>query len=230
MNILITGSNRGIGLEFVRQYAEAGETIHACCRKPEKADKLKQLAQVSDRIKIHILDVTHQDSVDQIAHVLKDTPIDLLINNAGISGNQERQNINDMDYDSWAKTLAINSMAPLRMIQAFQPHLKKSGSGAKIITISSLVGALNHKMGGDYAYRSSKAAINKIMQLIAIDFEKDGIIACPVHPGWVRTDMGGYNADISVEESVTGLRQVINKLTIQDSGRFWQYDGKELDW
>jgi NAD(P)-dependent dehydrogenase (short-subunit alcohol dehydrogenase family) len=225
--ILITGANRGIGLEFVRQYAADGDTVHACCRDPGAAADLRA---VEGHVNVHALDVADQVSVDRLAATLKDIPIDLLINNAGVYGGHDDQDLGRMNYDGWADVLAINTMAPLRMIQAFLPGLKKAGRGSKIVTISSRMGAMSDRRPGSYAYRSSKAAVNKIMQLVAADVASDGIIACPFHPGWVRTDMGGSDADISVEESVSGLRQTIAGLTQKDSGHFFQWNGSTLDW
>jgi NAD(P)-dependent dehydrogenase (short-subunit alcohol dehydrogenase family) len=233
MNILITGANRGIGLEFVRQYAAAGEAVHAGCRNPGEAKDLQALAARYAGVKIHALDVTDQASVDGLAFALKDIPVNLLINNAGVYGGtlgETPQDLEGMDYGMWADVFAINTMAPLRVIQAVLPNLKAAGRGAKIVTISSRMGAMSDARPGSYAYRSSKAAVNKIMQLVAMDLAQYGIIACPFHPGWVRTDMGGTGADISVEESVSGLRATIAGLTQKDSGRFWQWNGQTLDW
>jgi NAD(P)-dependent dehydrogenase (short-subunit alcohol dehydrogenase family) len=227
MHILITGANRGIGLEFVRQYAAAGETVHACCRDPGKAAELKAVA---GDVHVHALDVTDQASVDRLAAELKDAALHLLINNAGVYGGRDGQSLETMNFDAWAEVLAINTIAPLRVIKAFLPHLRKAGRGAKVMTISSQMGSFSRPAPGSIAYRSSKAAVNKVMQLVALDLGKDSIIACPLHPGWVRTDMGGQGADIDVEQSVAGLRQTINRLTHKDSGRFFQWDGKALEW
>ncbi len=230
MTILITGANRGIGLEFVKQYAADGEAVHAACRDPGKAEALKA---VKGNVKVHALDVTDQASVDALAKELAGEAIHLLINNAGIYGGTlgagAPQGLDTMDYALWAEVMAINTMAPLRMIQAFLPNLKKAGRGARIVTISSRMGSMADLRPGSYAYRASKAAVNKVMQLVAMDLANDGIIACPFHPGWVRTDMGGSGADISVEESVTGLRRTIAGLTQKDSGRFWQWNGQTLE-
>ncbi len=227
--ILITGANRGIGLEFVRQYAADGAIIHACIRDPHKADVLNELAAQFKNVTVHKLEVTDAQQVAALATALKDAAIDVLINNAGIYGG-DHQSFLDIDYDAWEETLAINTMAPLRMIQAFYPHLKKAARPAKIITISSMMGSLARNAAGNYIYRSSKTAVNKIMQLVALDVAKDGIIACPVHPGWVRTDMGGAGADIDVSESVSGLRKLIAGLKQEDSGKFWQWNGQPHEW
>ncbi len=226
MKILVTGANRGIGLEFVRQYVGDGAMVHACCRDPNKAATLKS---IKGNVQIHALDVTDPISIDHLAKVLKDTSIDILINNAGIYGDKSRQSFKDTDYNEWMQVFAVNTLAPLRVIQAFHPHLKAAGQ-AKIITISSQMGALSRMAAGSYAYRSSKTALNKVMQLASIDLRNEGIIVCPVHPGWVRTDMGGDGADIDVQESVAGLKRLIAGLTLEHTGRFFQWDGKEVDW
>ncbi len=233
-NILITGTNRGIGLELVRQYAADGSSnrIFACCRNPGNADALNEIAKsASDGpVSVYQLDVTDDQSAEALARELGDTPIDILINNAGIMGG-ERQSADDMDYGAWAETLAVNTMAPLRVSMAFLPHLKRSAaSPPKIITISSQMGSLNRKIKGMYAYRSSKAAVNKVMQVLSLELADDGISVNPVHPGWVRTDMGGPGADISPQESAEGLRALIAKLTLDDSGKFFLWDGNEHAW
>ena len=222
--ILITGANRGIGLELARQFASDNDKVLACCRNPQEASDLKAL----EGIEVFQLDVTDGASVKALKADLGDTPIDILINNAGIMGG-EHQSLTDMDYDSWAQAFLVNTISPFRVSISLLGNLRLS-SNPKLVTITSQMGMLSRRSTGSYAYRSSKAAANKVFQVMAAELEVDGIIVCPVHPGWVRTDMGGPAASIGVEESAAGLVKVIAGLTIEESGRFFQYDGEELPW
>ena len=143
----------------------------------------------------------------------------------------DHQRLNDMDYAAWADTFEINTIAPFRVATALVPNLKQEKSARpRLITISSQMGSLNRQSTGAYIYRSSKAAVNKVMQVMALELHSDGIIVCPVHPGWVRTDMGGPSADISAEESARGLTHLISGLTIDDSGKFFQWNSEEHAW
>ena len=170
-NCVITGANRGVGLALVRTYLEQGGWhVHACCREPEKADALRALVTAHlGFITLHTLEVTDQASVDKLAGSLEGVPIDLLINNAGIKGG-DKQSRSNMDYAAWAEVFAVNAMAPLRVSEALLPSLK-AAKGAKIATISSQMGAICHKGTGQYAYRSSKAAVNKVMSIFAQEVE-----------------------------------------------------------
>lgn len=221
---LITGANRGIGLELTKQYASGGDTVLACCRNPGSADALNAI----EGVEVLPLDVTDGTSVKALASTLEGRPIDILINNAGIMGG-EHQTQGDMDYDAWAQTFLVNTMGPFRVITALMENLK-SAETPKIITVTSQMGMLSRRSTGAHAYRSSKAAANKVMQVLANELEGDTIIVCPVHPGWVRTDMGGPSASVGVEKSASGLIKLIAGLTMKESGRFFQYDGEELAW
>lgn len=227
--VLITGTNRGIGLELVRQYAEAGDTVIACCRNPSDAKDLNALtAGREERVSVHQLDVADPKSVDALRADIGEKTIDILINNAGTMGG-DVQSAFDMDYDAWQEALAINTIGPFRVIEALIDALRKSAA-PKIMTISSQMGALNLKGTGSYAYRSSKAAVNKVMQVLAQDLRPEGIIAIPVHPGWVQTEMGGPNAEITTEESATGLRKLLAGLTLAESGQFFNWNGTPHVW
>ena len=222
--ILITGANRGIGLELARQYASDGDRVLACCRNPDKATELNAL----ENIEVFQLDVTDDASVKALKAGLGDTPIDILINNAGI--NLEPQSFEEMDFDKWEETFRVNSIGPFRVVQALIDNVN-AGQDKKIVTISSKMGSVgNVYYGGSIAYSSSKAAVNMVTKILANRFRDDGIISVPLHPEWVRTDMGGPGARISTEESASGLRKVIAGLTLAESGRFFQYDGEELPW
>lgn len=226
--ILITGANRGIGLELCKNYVQAGAHVIATCRKPEAAGQLQELAAAHDTLRVETLDVRELPSVDALANKLSDTTLDVVINNAGIMGG-DRQSLDDMDYDAWMDTLAVNTVAPFRMSSAFLPHLRKSKT-PRLITISSQMGALSRQSVGSYIYRSSKAAVNKVMQVMALELKSDGIIVCPVHPGWVRTDMGGPTADISPQESAAGIAALVNRLTLEETGKFFSWTGEEHAW
>ena len=229
--VLITGANRGLGFALVKEYlAKKDWVVLACCRSPDKADNLHALQ--NDNLKIHELDVTSDESVNALKKDIGDHCIDVLINNAGIFGSHfEGENSSDkaVDYDVWATVFAVNTMGPLRVSQAFMDNIKNADA-PKIITISSQMGSLNRKSAGYYPYRSSKAAVNKVMQTLAYELQDENVIVTMIHPGWVKTDMGGENAEITAETSAQGIAQVISNLTIKDSGKFYQYDGSEHPW
>ena len=228
---LITGTNRGIGLEFTRQYAADGWRVLACARRPDRSDALNTLAaQYSKQISVHRLDVGDDLGIDQLASSLTGQPIDLLINNAGVYTDPRGGALNNDDYEAWTRSFLINTMATLKMVRAFRPHVV--GSGQKtVVTISSKMGSIaENDSGGSYMYRSSKAAVNMVVKTLAIDLKPAGVIAIVLHPGWVKTDMGGPHALISSMQSVSGMREVISRLTINDSGKFIAYDGKEILW
>jgi NAD(P)-dependent dehydrogenase (short-subunit alcohol dehydrogenase family) len=228
---LITGTSRGIGLEFARQYAEDGWRVIACTRSPEKSDALNGLAaRYAERVAVHALDVTNHARIDELARSLSGVTIDLLINNAGIYTDSHAAALDQIDYDGWALSFRVNTMATLKMAQAFLPHIKGSRQ-KKIVTISSKMGSIaENTSGGNYSYRSSKAAVNMVVKSLSIDLRPAGIIATVFHPGWVKTDMGGPRALISVTESVSGMRRVIDRLSMADSGTFLAYDGRPVQW
>ncbi|MFV1922070.1 MAG: SDR family oxidoreductase [Methylotenera sp.] len=225
--VFITGSNRGIGLEFTKQYAEAGWNVLACCRHPESADKLNALAAQHSNITVYPLDVANFNQVDALAEQLNNIAIDVLINNAGIypSGG-----LSDKEVEDWLNGFKINSIAPLKIATAFTPHIAKSDL-KKLATLSSKMGSIDdNTSGGSYMYRTTKTAVNMVMKSLSIDLEPSGIAVVTLHPGWVETDMGGPNALINTETSVKGLRKVIDKLNLANTGKFVAYDGKQIAW
>ena len=226
--LLITGANRGLGLEFVKQYLADGWRVIACCRNPLGASALINLAATSGgRLSVRALDVADFAQVEQLAETLKGQAIDLLINNAGFYPEGE---FGAVDYADWAQAFRINTMAPMKMTECFVAHVAASRL-RKIATLSSKMGSIaDNGSGGSYLYRSSKTAVNMVMKSLAIDLQARGIAALTLHPGWVLTDMGGPNALISAEQSVSGMRQVIAQLTMENAGRFVAYDGKEIPW
>ena len=228
---LITGASRGIGLEFCRQYAADGWRVLACSRLPEKADALNRLAaQYPELIKVHALDVADHVEIERLAQVLADESIDLLINNAGIYPDSDKSGFGHTDYAEWVQAFRTNTMAPLKIAEEFATQIARSRQKT-IITITSKMGSIaDNGSGGSYLYRSSKAAVNMVVKSLAIDLKPLGITAVVFHPGWVKTDMGGPNALISTEQSVSGMRQLISSLTMEDSGKFFGYDGREIPW
>lgn len=229
--MLITGANRGIGLEFVRQYAADGWRVVACCRKPAAAEALNRLAaQYPDLVTVHALDVTDHAQIDQLAQTLSEQPIDLLINNAGVYPPARGDALGETDYAAWQKAFAVNTMAPLKITEAFIQRIARSELKI-IVTITSKMGSVaDNRGGGSYIYRSSKAGVNIVMKSLSIDLNPQKIIAVVLHPGWVKTDMGGPGALITAEQSVTGMRRVIGNLTLKDSGKFYAFDGQVVPW
>lgn len=225
--VLVTGANRGIGLEFVRQYASDGAKVIACAREPDKAKELKQLAANGD-IHLHPLDTSDFKACAALGKQLAGEPIDILVNNAGYYG-PKKQSADEMDFDGWAYTFAVNTMGPLALSQALRENLKRGGE-KKIVTITSGLGSTATTEGGYLAYRASKAAVNNVMRSLSVDWRKDGITVAVFSPGWVRTDMGGASAPLSPEQSVSGMRKVIAGLTASDSGKFLSWNGEERTW
>jgi NAD(P)-dependent dehydrogenase (short-subunit alcohol dehydrogenase family) len=224
--MLITGANRGLGLEFTRSYAADGWRVHACCRQPEKAKTLKE---VSGDVEIHRMDVTDGLRVAAVERSLNEEAIDLLINNAGVFGPRKGR-LGNIAYDDWLQVFEINVMGPLRVCEQMCERVAASDR-KQIVNISSKMGSITGTEGGNqYIYRSSKAALNMVSKNLSIDLRDLGVSVIAVHPGWVRTDMGGPEADISPEESVAGLRAVIDNAGPEASGRFFSYDGEELPW
>ena len=228
--VLITGANRGIGLEFVRQYLDEGWQVFATCRSPQHAPALQSLAAQSARaLRIVALDVTAADSVRHAAQTLQSEPIDLLLNCAGVMGGAG-QTVGALDYAQWAELLAVNTLGPLRMLEAFVPHLEQ-GTGRLAVTLTSRMGSIGETGQGDWiAYRSSKAALNMAMKCAALALAARHVTCVVMHPGWVRTDMGGMQAPLSAPQSVTAMRRVIAGLGTGDSGKFFNYDGQQFPW
>ena len=221
--VLITGANRGIGLELARQYTAAGWQVVGTARKPEQAEELRAL-----NARVMQLDVTDQQSINQMAQALGDQAVDLLINNAGIF--PRVRSIADVNFDDVTRTFAVNTIGPMRVTQALLPNLR-SGQLKKVVSITSQLGSIaNNSGGGFYGYRESKAALNMFTRSLANELGGDGFTCVVVHPGWVQTDMGGASATLTVEESAQGIRNVIESLSPEDTGTFWNYDGKPLPW
>lgn len=226
--VLVTGANRGIGLEFVRQYANAGCRVIGCCRDPIKAAQLNELAAASaGRVSVFALDVADFSQIERLASKLNGEAIDLLINNAGV---YPKGSFGAIDYSEWHRALLINTMAPMRMAECFVAHVAASRL-RKIVTLSSKMGSIaDNGSGGSTLYRTSKTAVNMLMKNLAIELKSRGIAVGTLHPGWVKTDMGGADALITVRQSVAGMRGVIESLSVANTGRFIAYDGQVIPW
>ena len=238
--VLLTGAGRGLGLEFVRQYGTAGWDIIACVRDPVHATELAHYAETSSgkRIQVEKLDVADPASIAALGTRLGARPIDVLLNVAGTMGRGsfakqglEMGKFGVSELDDWLETFRVNLFGPMKLAETLVQNVAASQQ-KKIVTLTSVLGSISkNTIGGLYAYRISKAGVNAMMRSMSIDLgRKFGIIATPLHPGWVRTDMGGPRADIDAPESIAGMIKVIDGLTKEKAGRFWMYDGSELPW
>ena len=229
-SVLITGANRGLGLEFAAEYAADGWQVFAACRSPAEAEQLKDLARkTGDRVSVFAMDVTDMGSIRKAAMQLKDATIDVLINNAGIGG-PRGQTTGNVDYEAWAHVFDVNTLGPLRVLEAFTEQLARS-ERKLVVTITSGMGSIgDNTSGGSIAYRSSKTAVNMVMRSAAIDLGPRHITCVLLSPGWVKTDMGGPGARLTVQQSVSAMRGLIAKLRPDDSGKFFHYDGREYPW
>jgi NAD(P)-dependent dehydrogenase (short-subunit alcohol dehydrogenase family) len=224
-SVLITGANRGLGLEFTRQYVRDGWRVIATARAPEKAEALRRLGPAVD---IHRLDVADFGAVAALGRALAGETIDVMIANAGVMGPRITPETVEAEAEAWLHTFRVNTMAPLALAGAFKAQVTRSRQ-RKMIAISSGLGSIGSNTdGGIYAYRSSKAALNALWHSYAIDHPE--IIAVLLGPGWVGTDMGGAGAPLAPEDSVARLRRIIAGLSRGDSGRFYAQDGKSIPW
>ncbi len=227
--VMITGANRGIGLALARGYAAEGWRVHACCRDPDQAKDLETLrAEAGDRLAVHRLDVTDGPGVADLARELAAEAIDLLINNAGVSG--PRNGFGETDYDRWQPVFAVNTFAPLRVAEGFVEQVARS-ERKLIVNISSKMGSIGANVSSDsIIYRASKTALNQVSKCLSVALGPRGITVILFHPGWVSTDMGGSKAPITPDDSAAAIRAVIAGVTVEDNGRFFNYDGEELQW
>ena len=229
-NVLITGANRGLGLGLVKKYLENNEKVFCTTRNISKSKELKLLKEKhTNNLEICELDLLDKNSPNILSNFLVNKPIDLFINNAGVIG-QSAQHFKSISLNPWIEVLKVNLIAPLLITQSIIKNIEKS-SEKRIYILSSKVGSIeDNKSGGMYVYRSSKSALNQIVKSLSIDLKPLGISVISLHPGWVRTEMGGPNALLSVEESVNGMFGVISNTNISNSGQFINYDGTEIPW
>ncbi|HET9481688.1 MAG TPA: SDR family oxidoreductase, partial [Candidatus Polarisedimenticolia bacterium] len=204
--------------------------VHAARRTPRADDPISRLdSQKAGSIAVHTLDVTDSAAIAALARELSGEPIDTLLNNAGVYEDRDTA-FGAADPEAWVRVLRVNTIAPLKMAEAFVEHVASSRRRL-IATISSRMGSIeDNGSGGYYLYRSSKAAANMVVRSLSRDLKPRGIVCVALSPGWVRTDMGGPSAPLSVEQSVTGLRRVMDRLTPADTGRFLEHDGAEVPW
>ena len=228
--VLVTGSNRGLGLEWVRQGAARGWRVIATCRQPESAVDLRAFGSQYPGVTLHRLDVTVPGQIAELAAVLQDDALDLLVNNAAVYFEHWGQDpVGHIDYESWQATFRVNTLGPMRVTEALLPQLER-GQRPLVLAISSNMGSITGiNAPRDYAYRSSKAALNAAMRGLAVELEpRVGVLL--LHPGWVRTRMGGALAPISPEESVQGMLQLVDGFVSGMSGQFLRYDGTPVAW
>lgn len=218
--VLITGANRGIGREFAQQFEAADWRVIATCRDPSTADLSGE---------VHALDVTDGAAVKALAEELSGVPIDMLLNNAGISASREHSNVGRLDYDAWDEVLRVNALGPMRVAEAFVDHVAAS-ERKMMIFITSMMGSIAQNGGGAYIYRSSKTCLNMAVDCLSKDLQSRDITCALLHPGWVRTDMGGPAAALDTQTSVASMMNVFNRLSVADTGRFLNYDGSEIPW
>ena len=222
--VLVTGAGRGLGLEFARQYTADGWRVIATVRDVSKSSELGALGP---KVEIHRLDVTDLDAVAALGRELASDRIDVAIANAGVFLGRS-MTPGQIDETAWIGTLKVNALAPLALAGAVLAPVERS-EGKRLIAISSRLGSIGeNNAGGSYAYRASKAALNAAWRSLALDHR--GVVAVVLHPGWVRTDMGGAGAPVERKDSVAGLRRVIARLTPADSGRFFDFQGAEIPW
>ena len=228
-NVFITGANRGIGLELTRQYLAAGEKVFASARDPSIESLSRLTERYPDNLKIVMLDVTDESNIQTVAGSLEGTSIDLLINNAGLF-HSKHEDFSSLNPDIWVEEFRVNSIAPFLVTRALKSNLVNANSSV-VGMISSKMGSMgDNQSGGNYSYRSSKAALNAVSVSLANDLSDLDIPVVALHPGWVQTDMGGPNGLIDVETSAAGLKAILDKAGKAESGKFYDYSGKQLPW
>lgn len=223
--VFVTGASRGLGLEFVRQYRADGWDVIAACRKPKDATDLASIGGID----VVALDVTDPRTIANTAQRYGGRAIDLLINNAGIYG-PRGQGVGHVDKPAWAEVLRVNVLGQVAVTEALLPNILAS-EHRKIVAITSKMGSIaDNTSGGEIIYRSSKAALNMAFRSVALDLAGKSVTVGLLHPGWVRTAMGGPSAPLPPEVSVAGMRKVIATLSLAHTGRFLNYDGTEIPW
>jgi len=235
--ILVTGSSRGLGLEFVKQLLEKGNQIIACNRNPLKYPDLLELKnKFEDKLVLIDLDVSSKDSIDNaFTMISKEVDgLDILINNAGIrfGGEKYCDELGKLHKEDFCNIFTVNTVAPVLIVEKFLPLIKK-GRNPVIVNISSTSGSIGRKnrKGGGYSYSASKAALNMITKVLSIDLKEEGVIVVSIHPGWVKTTMEHTdNAPLMPNESIRSMNEVIDNLSIKDTGKFFDWEGNDLPW
>ena len=223
-NILIIGANRGLGLEFAKQYSDKNHNVFATTRNKSESKALNSI----NKIKVFELDLNSDESLDNFVNQISSQKIDILIHNAGIF--RDEQLDEDLDIDAWMNELRINAVIPIILARKLKSNLQM-GLSKKIVFISSQMGSIDDNYSGRfYFYRSSKSALNSAAKSLSIDWKDDGISILILHPGWVKTDMGGDNAKLEIPDSISQMIKVINDLNLNNSGSFVNYAGAKLEW
>lgn len=226
-NIVITGASRGIGLALTKAYLAAGDRVYAWCRNPAGAVHLQALApEAGDALVLIDAEIGDLQSIDAAAAQMGDTPIDVLLNVAGFY--HMKSSLADEDFDGWYDSFRVMVVGPFHTAQKLLPNLEKAKG--KIVTVSTQMAASTWAYGNSYAYVAAKAAVNRVMRSLAIDIKDRGIAVAIVHPGLVKTDMGGPNAEITPEESASGIKAVAENLTMGESGEFFKWNGERHPW
>lgn len=233
--VLITGANRGLGLEYVRQYQAEGVTIHACCRNPDSASDLAALAADSGgKTIVHRMEVTDAAQVKAVAASLKGVAIDRLINNAGILGTVIDQPaagaFGSVDYAAWEDVMRVNVLGPFRVCEAFVENVAASDEKLMVFVSTHMSSITELEDAGYYPYRSSKAALNLIVKGLSIDLADQGVRTLAFHPGWVKTDMGSDAAAVEIPDSIAGMRSVIAGFAAPRTGEFINFDNTPIQW
>ena len=232
--VLVTSANRGLGLEFVRQYGKDGYKVIAVCRTESDANDLKALANEYD-VALEIADLSNFDAIDDLAHRLKDQPIDILINNAAVFGprakadNDLRQSFGFMDYALWSDLLRVNMMAPFKLVERLIDNIAAS-TERKIVSISATPGSIAETGPGLNAYRTTKAGLNMAMATLAQELKPKGVAVALFCPGWVKTRMGTDAAPLTADVSISGMRALIAEMTLENTGQFRRYNGDAIPW
>ncbi|XP_014246377.1 uncharacterized protein LOC106664859 [Cimex lectularius] len=242
MNVLLTGSNRGIGLGLVKAILEkkAFKTVIATCRRPEEATELKEIEKAHSNVHVLKLDVTDYSAfpnfANEVGEIVGNEGLNVLINNAGIAGKFLK--IGYLKHEAMLEAYSVNTVAPVMLAKAFMKLLKQGALnckdqqvGAAVVNITSVLGSISaNDTGGYYPYRCSKAALNAATKSLSIDLKPYDVLAVSIHPGWVRTELGGEKAPMSVEESTVQIVDTVSNLRPEQTGTFLNYDGKSLDW
>lgn len=229
MRVVVTGANRGIGLELVKQLLARGDDVEAAVRRPEAAQALHKITTGRATLRVHGCDVADGDSVQELARSLGAIAVDALVNNAGVWGG-EHQRLGDLDFDEAMRTYQTNALGPLRVTVALLPHLRR-GTGRRVLHLTSGLGSIgDNRSGGSYGYRMAKAALNMAAKNLAADLRGEGIASSVINPGWVKTDMGGPGATTTVEASARGIIAQLDALTLARSGEFLDWKGGTYPW
>jgi NAD(P)-dependent dehydrogenase (short-subunit alcohol dehydrogenase family) len=227
--VFITGAKGGLGYEFAFQYLALGYKVLACARQIHNDKKLADLkTQYQGQLELFDLDTSDFLEINELSKQLKDIPIDILINNAGVFG--KKQEFGNIDYEEWLSVLRTNTLGPLKLVESLITNLE-SAEGKKVVNITSKMASIDdNTSGGYYQYRSSKAALNMITKSLSHDLKAKQITLVLLHPGWVQTAMGGSNAPTQARDSVKGMIEIISRASIEDTGKFVDFMNNEIKW